>query len=392
MSNDTSIPTSEEMDGLMALPSQARANKTAIAPKVANRRRFIPCLLLVTGMVLIALLKSFLATPNSTDHCLEEVGTLKRIFLQDKSQQQVDVDDPHRSAKGHFIFHIGIEGTGHHLLSGLLPNSPILKRLPQPVLDSLGKLKSLGTVLGKPDCYGNIAHAKGYQKAIDALVKAFQEVDANLSKAASNLTDIQTPIPLPLNAFHGGNQQSYPYSKDRRCRALTYPDLDMMYTACDAAGVLCSHAYLYRDPYEVVKSSTHNRGFNQNVVEASKLYYTMLNVIFGQLAANGRGRTIGCWNLLKPQNNSLAFDKEFSGTWDGVRDLYWGPENKDSFDKAFHDMMHFHDPPNDLEAYQRSVIPTNQQVMMDSMVSAQERTLELCRLMEKSNGDVEGDI
>ena len=392
---DASIPTDEEMEGLVALPSPAQANKTAIATRtaivtkaatLANSRRFILCLSFAAGMALIALLHSFVATPNSTNHCLEEqVGTFNRIIVQDKSQQQVD--DEQRSANGRFIFHIGIEGTGHHLLSGLLPSSPILKGLPQPVLDSLGKLKSLmGPVLSKTDCYSDIGHAKDTQKQFDALVKAFQEADAHLSKAMSDLTDIQTPIPLPLNAFRrSGNQQSYPMSADPRCRALIFPDMDMLYAACDAAGVLCSHVYLYRDPYQVVKSSTHKRGFNRNVVEASKLYYTMLNVIFGQLAAHGHGRTMGCWNLLKPQNNSLAFDEEFSDTWDTMRDLYWGPENKDSFDKAFQDTMHFHDPPNDLEAYQRSVIPTNQQVMMDSMVSAHERTLELCRLMEKSN-------
>jgi hypothetical protein len=307
------------------------------------------------------------------------------------------------------VFHVGIEGTGHHLLSQILPQSPLLKDLPQPILDALGNLKALmGPSLSKTDCGHGFTNMKNMTAQFENLVQGFVHAETVLSDYLLQTTgenDPRTttaapflegkysrPLSVPLNAFlQRGNQQSYPMSADPTCRKIHYPDLDMLYAACDTANVMCGHVYLYRDPYQVVQSSTHKRGFNTNVLEATKLYYTMLSVIYAQMAgldSEHHHRTLGCWNVLHSKDStSVPYDRTYADTFEGMRDLYWGPHHHVEFEVALKSTLHPHTPVPDIQAYQESVIPPDQAIAMASMVKAHDRTLALCQhLVQEASG------
>jgi hypothetical protein len=326
----------------------------------------------------------------------------KGYLKKRKSQRNVESTSSHAAFQSEnklnarFVFHIGIEGTGHHLLSQILPQSPLLKDLPKSVLDALVNLKALmGPSLSKTDCGHDLNSMNNVTKQFDSLVQAFQNAENHLADYLAGEDRLfkpnGRPLSVPLNAFlQQGNQQSYPMSKDPVCRKIHYPDIDMMYAACDAANVMCAHVYLYRDPYQIIQSSTHKRGFNTNILEAAKLYYTMLSVIYAQMAAFDH-RTLGCWNVLYTKNSSLTFDREYAGTFDSMRDLYWGPDHHVDFDAALKSTLNPHPPVKDIKAYQDSVVPPDQAIAMASMVRAHNSALALCQRLVEDGSGVEGD-
>jgi hypothetical protein len=294
-----------------------------------------------------------------------------------------------------FVFHIGIEGTGHHLLGDLLPKSPPLQNAPKPLYTALKKLHRLsGKTVDYSRCDDEPEHLENKTQQFHEYVQAFVEVQDLLTEYfGGDDAPFQTkgrPLSVPLNAFLRNTfESSYPNSP-MNCRYINYPDLDVIYAACEAANVQCAHVYLYRDPYQVVKSSTYNRDFNKNVLVAAKLYTTMLGVIHMQLSAYD-DHTLGCWNLLKPKNTTLAYDEEFAETFYSMRDLYWGPEYHAEFDRILNSTLQPHTSKEDVEAYRRSVVPPEQDIAMQSMVRAHNRVVALCRaLTEKGRSHVEG--
>jgi hypothetical protein len=61
-------------------------------------------------------------------------------------------------------------------------------------------------------------------------------------------------FPIPINAYsvHGPyGMMSYP-NYGSPSRSLQYPDLHLLYRACDAANVACGHVYLHRDAYDII--------------------------------------------------------------------------------------------------------------------------------------------
>ena len=74
------------------------------------------------------------------------------------------------------------------------------------------------------------------------------------------------------------------YPNFRGCYKLQYPVLEMLYDACEEAGVQCSHVYVYRHPLDILTSTTTKRPFNSpGMVSAAHLYASHLKLIETQL-------------------------------------------------------------------------------------------------------------
>ena len=79
------------------------------------------------------------------------------------------------------------------------------------------------------------------------------------------------------------------------CRLLQYPNLDILYEACDLAGVSCSHIMIYRDPYKVLRSTVdkrHYEGKHQQIVTLTE----MLHILQSQMESHPH-RLAACWDF-----------------------------------------------------------------------------------------------
>lgn len=106
-------------------------------------------------------------------------------------------------------------------------------------------------------------------------------------------------------------------------RALQNFNLDFFYNACADANVQCKHIYIYRDPYDVIKSTSTNRHFNSNIYDSIRLYTSVLQQIHSQLVSFP-DRNLGCFGFLDAKGHSIQQDWERFGS-------LWGWETFDEF-------------------------------------------------------------
>ena len=268
-----------------------------------------------------------------------------------------------------FVFFAGIEGTGHHLLRSLVKASPAVAQMAdlhlRPVIKTLQE--HLETFwLSK--CHTR--HETDMNAMYQQLVQQLRIVQERALAANYSGT-------IFLNVER--SMLSYPYYMDDTiCRPLHYPDLDDLYTACDEAVVDCGHVYLYRDPYEVVQSTTQKRSFNPTVVAATQLYTTMLHVILAQLVIHSH-RTLGCWGF---HNNLPTTTTENPDLVESVRTIL-GWNSTTEFQNMFREIYHPHATLT--EAKRTEIVPPELEISMQSMVQAHERTLQLCRNQVRDN-------
>ena len=163
---------------------------------------------------------------------------------------------------------------------------------------------------------------------------------------------------------------SYPTFR-KPCRFLQYPNVDVFYDVCDRAQVLCSHIYLYRDPFSVIKSTTDNRAINHDKLEAIQIYTTHLQIIHSQILAFP-SRLIECLDYnfatTQPQvNRSLQTLLNF--------------ENEESFNEAFGAVFRQKAP---LTASERQdYIPLELRVFMQSFVRLNEMVKRTCDVIKR---------
>lgn len=275
--------------------------------------------------------------------------------------------------KNTFVFFIGLEGVGHHLLHSLWKEMPFYQRLSEETVQSLTGINEhlMKRGLTVTDC----SHPQ------DQMVNTVELVDtlADLLKEANKLAgvDDDQPLMLPINTI--SKMVSYPTLR-KKCWNIDYPDLAKIYTACEEAGVMCSHVYLYRDPYALVHSTTINRGFNKNALQAIKEYQTMYSVATAQMFSFP-DRTLGCWNLLQKGNGlNEMIEEEYDETWGSLRDLFAvATDDKELIESALDRVVRMSPVPEDVEAYHHSIVPADQEISMKSMLRAHDQTLAYCR-------------
>ena len=78
-------------------------------------------------------------------------------------------------------------------------------------------------------------------------------------------------VSINCNGCHGAGLLSYPdFLKPQR--ELQYVNLHSFYRMCEEAEANCRHAFIYRDPYQTLRSTTMKRHFNPRKLEAVSIF------------------------------------------------------------------------------------------------------------------------
>ena len=144
-------------------------------------------------------------------------------------------------------------------------------------------------------------------------------------------------------------------------RALQFPNLDILYQACDVAGVQCQHSVVVLDPYRVLRSTSMNRHFASRHVQLTTLA-SMQHVILSQMMAYP-DRLVACWEADTETPQRLG---ELFG---------WTDPNV--FEDAYSEMFIVPSPITDSD--RKEITKDNHlKVYMDGMVASNNRIKELC--------------
>ncbi|CAJ1965687.1 unnamed protein product [Cylindrotheca closterium] len=217
---------------------------------------------------------------------------------------------------------------------------------------------------------GNSSQALNAVAHRDMVVEKLQQINRRAAKAS----DENTTTTMLMNAYHGtrlSGEMSYPNFKGD-CRKLNYPNVDLLYQACDMAKVDCGHILIYRDPYAIMRSTNRRKFHNDSsIVAGIHMYTSMLSIIQTQLWTHSH-RTLGCWSVLDPTEDVWQSIQRIFG-WESriemakaVRKIYWNPKPL-------------------LEEEKELIVPTIYAPYMDSFLRHHEDSVELCRQQAEAN-------
>lgn len=271
-----------------------------------------------------------------------------------------------------FLFVIGLEGTGHHLMSRIVKESPAMRRL--------SKLKMLDDLRG--------LHTSMYYfqtGLLDSFCGTSIDTNAKTASMARRLRAMAAKLgnetlDVAMNANGYSKMISYPAGgvSANSCGRTKHPSLDLIYQACDQAGVRCEHLYLRRDPYDIIASTTLKRPFNPTIYKAYHLYAMFLNVIYAQLAIYAP-RTAGCLDLFAGDNPMLTSERGFMG-WTST-DAY-----QSTLDQLF-------TRPTPLpEEYRAQLTEARYQPYRQAMLQMDRRVWRLCQQQAESNYGMKSQI
>lgn len=305
-----------------------------------------------------------------------------------------------------FIFTIGLEGTGHHFMDTIIKASPAqITTRKWGLLDIVGKtilalfdVKNLNGLWNQA-CQDDTMYIKQgktwklsykYKNKVPAgfntvnahnrVVKLLQTMQRIYNEKTVNSPQ---PLRIPLNSYSskgigGAGMISYPNFRGK-CSMLHYPVLELLYNACDDAGVQCSHIYVYRHPLDVLKSTTVKRSFNPpGMMYATHLYTSHLKIMETQLMSYP-DRNRGCFGF---------FDRDGSEQWQStMRDMWgWTFNNQtNSFatfvrDKYRKPKQFFHSTSYNIIAKElNGIVPAEHIPYLEVLLKAHEQTLEVCR-------------
>jgi hypothetical protein len=272
-----------------------------------------------------------------------------------------------RKSSVSFVFFVGLEGTGHHFMKTLISSSPDINRLKELDIENYGR--KLRRHLFNDDKQNGLwnAHCNDNPEEVD-VAESHDKVVEYLSKINRMADGEEITFPVNLVREKGYGMVSYPNFKGS-CRSLNYPNLDHFYHACDVAGVECKHAYIYRDPYSVLASTTLKRNMNQkHMLKAIHLYTSLLQIMNSQLQDHS-DRTAACLGFYEP---NISTDE----VWNPIRDMF-GWKNQTEFDS--HIQAVYKPPSRITEKERRDVVPPNFEIYMESFVRAHDKVVKLCR-------------
>lgn len=302
---------------------------------------------------------------SSTHSAVRSLASVDEPPQHQQEQEQEERSLAHNN-NVQMVFFVGLEGAGHHLVKQVAIASPALARIENMEMAySTERLQQMLYPTGLWDAHCDTSHE------IDVSIRYIKLV-RQLDRVSRKVNDVDKQQTVLLNIEHGN--VAYPTDTEGDCRELHYPELDSLYMACDEAGVRCGHVYLYRDPYEIVNSA-NRRGFNPTVLSATKLYYSMLNIIYSQFSAYPE-RTLGCWGFW----DTVSPD---SHLWDSVRDMF-GWTDQVEFEATIREVVYERNHLSDEN--RTALVPPELDVYMQSLVRSHNRTLDLCRKQARGNG------
>jgi len=301
---------------------------------------------------------------------------LPKVEEYERLNERSTKNGMHRRGRGgaHFIFLVGLEGTGHHLYSKIVMKSPSMKKLiewklaqrivtfQKNLFNNDEKHRGIFSALcdeeGLRQRQGErpLAQLEHWLKFIDASIRS---KNISVPTKGNNPKNDFIAVPLNFRKNGGSGLQSYP-NHGGACRSMQYPHLDMLYEACDSADVDCSHIFLYRDLHETLRSTTMHRDF-MPLHSQLGTFLLMSSVIFTQMTT-WRDRLLTCWNY---NDFSTATDLGSIFGWedpDRFRSFY-----TQIFDKNVSANMSTEDRfrvvPEEYSAYMRSLERTQNQIL-----------------------------
>jgi len=286
----------------------------------------------------LALLMGFMSDlfVDRADFIDIEEYSLQRML----SSEEEDADDAGGDGGGPtFVFVMGLEGTGHHLISALLEQSPNMIKMGElgvcsPAGSQAGDLYSLSIQFfaGKSRYSGlydpnhlqqqYIDVGARYDKAVSMLKSIRRKFDEQEDQGQRNDNDEPFHIAINANSCAGPSMMSYP-SLLGPDRALQNFNLDVFYNACADANVKCKHVYLYRNPWDIIKSTYINRPYNKSIYDGLRVYLSVLQQVHSQLVSFPE-KNMGCFGFIDAEGHELRHDWERFGSlwgWDSPEDF-----------------------------------------------------------------------
>ncbi|KAL7529584.1 hypothetical protein ACHAXR_003036 [Thalassiosira sp. AJA248-18] len=284
-----------------------------------------------------------------------------------------------------FVFVMGIEGTGHHFISSLLAQSPNMQKMKKiGVCSSVGELNTLASQffgMGKETNLFNpkrrhkemLDAGQHYETAVDTLItisQKFIEQQKQEQNSLATTSPSSLPFHIAINANSCGRQSMMSYPNYHGVdRPLQNFNLDVFYSMCSSAKVKCKHVFIYRDPYDVIKSTTISRALNKNTYDAIQLYTSVLHLIHSQMASH-LDRNLGCFGFLDHKGFHLQRD------WERFGNLF-GWESYDSF-MAHAEKIQQKTPKAMPEETREDLVPSRLMVLMKAFVAIHNRVNGLC--------------
>mmetsp|Transcript_22995 Transcript_22995/g.49824 ORF Transcript_22995/g.49824 Transcript_22995/m.49824 type:complete len:202 (-) Transcript_22995:148-753(-) len=161
---------------------------------------------------------------------------------------------------------------------------------------------------------------------------------------------------------------SYPFGTDEGCRAVSYPDLSLLYRVCEAARVDCKHILLYRDAMSVIKSTTVNRHFSETGNQIKTLS-SMLGVLRTQ-NMDHYDKLAACWDY---------------DTSEGIDEIFelLGWRSKEEFRENFSQL--FHQPQVLQENERQEVVSPDLDFVMKTMEEETSHLSDECKWLFQRN-------
>jgi hypothetical protein len=235
----------------------------------------------VVYQVIVGYLPIYLNSANYSDSPLGNRNAVKQRNFSTTGNPQ-------------FVFLMGTEGSGHHLWSTLIEQSPNFERLKQ--LNLLGATEDIIYQL-----FSNLH--------LDESLFAGSPCRADwngtlmIERTAQKLRFVADRLPhnmtVPLNGIPSTNglsgMISYPnHGSKRKCAGFRHPDVRLLQQACLDAQVSCHFILQYRDPSATLRSTTINRNFHSTGY-AIALYTAMFTTLTFQLSSITPSSLECCW-------------------------------------------------------------------------------------------------
>jgi hypothetical protein len=294
---------------------------------------------------------------------------MKKSFSQSVSQHYDHSELPS------FVFILGLEGAGHHMMGDILQASPSVVEIYQLGLDrNLRRIRNAffgdeGSMVAPCTFKKRVNITASHMTAAEemkAMVVALVETRTKTTTTNPSLDDFY----IPINAMGAGKMLSYPTGY--ACHRMQYPSLDEYYQTCQDANVQCTHLYLYRDPYAIVASTTRKRSFNPSTLAAMHLYTSHLHILYAQLSRYSSG-TMGCLSLLTVDDDGDSTIE----THDIIANLFGWKHDRASFEAHLVNISH---PPFPMTAEEKKqLIPPNQALYMQYFQQTHQDVIDLCR-------------
>lgn len=308
---------------------------------------------------------------------IEEYSSPRMLSAEEEYADDAGDDGPT------FVFIVGLEGTGHHLISALLEQSPNMIKMEELGVcstdDDAGSIEHRGEFYSLSsqffstgwERYSGLFDPKQYageryKRILDDLKTIRRKF--NEQEGQQNDNDAPFHIAINANSCAGPSMISYPnvLGSDRSVQNF---NLDVFYNACTDANVKCKHVYLYRNPYDILKSTTKNRRYNSNEYDSIRFYTSVLQQIHSQLMSFPE-KNMGCFGFLDAEGHELQQDWERFGS-------LWGWESFDDFMAAANEIDTMSPVPMS-EGMKAGLVPARLMVLMRALEGIHNRVRDSC--------------